>query len=213
MQKTRVIIVSVCVSRFILDCAFGGFSLHLTSAVKTDVKGANYLFKFMVVLICWILRVLSANHLVQVPLPPVSDQGDAVAPGPTWARARPQHANSSTSGSTTPACFWPEPLSIPPDLEDCPDVPASFRCPITYEIMREPAVALSGHTYEREVRRLHFCLKHGSSARHIQCGCRADSCPGACHSCRWCHGSEPVHRVGVCMIEQLIFCSCSLWFA
>lgn len=65
---------------------------------------------------------------------------------------RSQGANSSTADNSTPSCFWPEPLSIPPDLDDCPDVPASFRCPITYEVMREPAIALSGHTYEREVR-------------------------------------------------------------
>jgi U-box domain len=90
----------------------------------------------------------------QVPLPPVSEHGDDFIPGPTAGPSRSQRGNSSTTSITTPSCFWPEPICIPSDLDDCPDVPASFRCPITYEIMREPAIALSGHTYEREVRNL-----------------------------------------------------------
>lgn len=40
-------------------------------------------------------------------------------------------------------------LQVPPELEDLPDVPSYFLCPISHSIMREPAVTSTGATYER----------------------------------------------------------------
>ncbi|KAI8472927.1 MAG: hypothetical protein J3K34DRAFT_519304 [Monoraphidium minutum] len=44
---------------------------------------------------------------------------------------------------------WPPPLFIPRELDDLPDAPEAFRCPITLALMREPTQATSGITYER----------------------------------------------------------------
>ena len=41
-------------------------------------------------------------------------------------------------------------LQVPPEFADRTDVPDSFICPITHNIMRQPAVLLSGATYERD---------------------------------------------------------------
>ena len=38
---------------------------------------------------------------------------------------------------------WPPPLIVPEHLEDV-EVPDSFKCPITFGIMREPATTRSG---------------------------------------------------------------------
>lgn len=43
---------------------------------------------------------------------------------------------------------WPPPLIVPEHLEDV-EVPDSFKCPITFGIMREPATTRSGLTYDR----------------------------------------------------------------
>lgn len=40
--------------------------------------------------------------------------------------------------------FWPPPLVIPPHLDECDAVPSAFRCPITYDVFREPAHCQSG---------------------------------------------------------------------
>lgn len=38
---------------------------------------------------------------------------------------------------------WPPPLSVPEHLEDL-EVPDSFKCPITFAIMKEPATTRNG---------------------------------------------------------------------
>ncbi|DBA84503.1 TPA: hypothetical protein ACH3X1_006121 [Trebouxia sp. C0004] len=43
---------------------------------------------------------------------------------------------------------WPPPLIVPEHLEDV-EVPDSFKCPITFGIMKEPATTRSGLTYDR----------------------------------------------------------------
>ncbi|KAA6421073.1 MAG: hypothetical protein FRX49_08984 [Trebouxia sp. A1-2] len=43
---------------------------------------------------------------------------------------------------------WPPPLMVPEHLEDA-EVPDSFKCPITFGIMKEPATTRSGLTYDR----------------------------------------------------------------
>lgn len=43
---------------------------------------------------------------------------------------------------------WPPPLSVPEHLEDL-EVPDSFKCPITFAIMKEPATTRNGLTYDR----------------------------------------------------------------
>lgn len=40
--------------------------------------------------------------------------------------------------------FWPSPLVVPEHLEDAAEVPDSFKCPITFSIMKEPATTRQG---------------------------------------------------------------------
>lgn len=103
---------------------------------------------------------------MQVPLPEeaqADERDDAgLAPAATrstlfgrYGRGRAdgaaEHPGRGGDDDTVPPLqFWPPPLPIPASLEDDAAVPTAFRCPITYEIMREPAVALSGQTYERD---------------------------------------------------------------
>ncbi|GBF99252.1 hypothetical protein Rsub_11777 [Raphidocelis subcapitata] len=51
--------------------------------------------------------------------------------------------------SSSRPVHWPPPLPIPRELDDAPDAPEAFRCPITLALMREPTQATSGITYER----------------------------------------------------------------
>lgn len=102
---------------------------------------------------------MHGNAWVQVPLPDeaqTDDRDDAgLAPAATrgtlFGRAgRGRAEDPGAEGSAALLQFWPPPLPIPASLEDDAAVPAAFRCPITYEVMREPAVAVSGQTYERD---------------------------------------------------------------
>eukprot|EP00892_Ulva_mutabilis_P000162 jgi/Ulvmu1/10146/UM006_0100.1 len=76
-----------------------------------------------------------------------SPRGQHAAPGSPEATA--QYSGRSDTSLLGQPRFWPPPLTVPAAFEDDLCVPQAFRCPITYEIMREPAIALSGQTYER----------------------------------------------------------------
>jgi hypothetical protein len=45
-----------------------------------------------------------------------------------------------------PECTLPQ---VPVELEDADNLPRAFMCPITHELMRQPAVTASGASYER----------------------------------------------------------------
>ena len=75
--------------------------------------------------------------------------GHTAGAHPGTPSATPPQPGHSESPPRSPPCFWPPPLTVPAALDDDARVPAAFRCPITYDIMREPAIALSGQTYER----------------------------------------------------------------
>eukprot|EP00877_Chromochloris_zofingiensis_P013999 jgi/Chrzof1/8853/Cz03g26190.t1 len=50
----------------------------------------------------------------------------------------------------TDSVHWPPPLQVPDYVEDCEVLPRYFLCPITHSVMREPAVAATGASYERK---------------------------------------------------------------
>jgi hypothetical protein len=100
---------------------------------------------------------------MQVPLQPF--EGDPVTGmlvGASSFEAR-EHAHRRhlgvTSGTARSPCgrssggtaaHWPAPIEILLDPDLLAAAPAAFRCPITYEIMRNPACVPSGHSYERD---------------------------------------------------------------
>lgn len=58
---------------------------------------------------------------------------------------KPLASSSSSSSSLLPASSSPSTASIPEE-----DIPPSFLCPITCDVMKDPHVALDGHSYELE---------------------------------------------------------------
>lgn len=55
---------------------------------------------------------------------------------------------AGSSGALTNNKTWPPPIAIPDSVMDSDEVPSFFMCSITGCIMRQPAVAPSGSTYE-----------------------------------------------------------------
>ena len=48
------------------------------------------------------------------------------------------------SHHTRKEVHWPPPLVVPEHLEDMAEIPDSFKCPITFAIMKEPATTRNG---------------------------------------------------------------------
>eukprot|EP00884_Botryococcus_braunii_P003854 jgi/Botrbrau1/1346/Bobra.0063s0057.1 len=59
-----------------------------------------------------------------------------------------QQSPAREGGSRSPV-HWPPELVIPDELDDGPDVPYHFRCPITLAVMRQPAQTPGGQSYDK----------------------------------------------------------------
>lgn len=89
-----------------------------------------------VVMLCSVATGLVANHHLHLPFEPVPWHAGADTPGSPLRRRRPH---------------WPPAVHVPAQLQEHADAaPRHLLCPITHHIMTQPAVTVTGATYERE---------------------------------------------------------------
>ncbi|EFJ52638.1 hypothetical protein VOLCADRAFT_102616 [Volvox carteri f. nagariensis] len=75
--------------------------------------------------------------------------GDGGGGGRGGGRVHSGGTSVAAAAAAAAQVHWPPALDVPAWLDDWPNAPEAFRCPITQSLMREPAQASSGVTYER----------------------------------------------------------------